>query len=145
MALRDASWGRKGRVNEVSNVTTVTQIRPAEDVYVDHDRLGALYSELGHAAAEDVVCRAMEELALRMSHCDRLYRKSDFEGLRKSSRSLIAIAEQIGLSVVTRVATDVVTCIDSGDPVALGATVARLMRTGEGSLTAIWDLQDLTI
>lgn len=126
-------------------MTTVMHIKPAEDVRVDHDRLGALYSELGHAAAEDVVCRAMEELALRMSHCDRLYRAGNMDELRKSSRSLIAIAEQIGMGIVARVATDVVNCIDGGDPVALGATIARLMRTGEGSLTAIWDLQDLTI
>ncbi|MEO0669806.1 MAG: hypothetical protein AAFZ99_17980 [Pseudomonadota bacterium] len=126
-------------------MTTVTQIRPAEDVHVDHDRLGALYTELGHAAAEDVVCRAMEELALRMSHCDRLYRTGALAELRKSSRSLVSISEQIGMHVVARVAGDVTQCIDSGDPVALGATVARLMRTGERSLTAIWDLQDLTI
>ena len=133
------------RVKEVSDVTTVTQIKPAESVHVDHDRLGALYSELGHAGAEDVVCRAMEELALRMSHCDRLYRAGEMDELRKSSRSLVAIADQIGMGVVARVAEDVTHCIDKADPVALGATLARLMRTGEGSLTAIWDLQDLTI
>lgn len=126
-------------------MTTVLQMRPSEAVQVDHDRLGALYSELGHASAEDVVCRAMEELALRMTHCDRLYRAGDLVELRKSSRSLVSIAEQIGMHIVARVATDVTQCVDSGDPVALGATVARLMRTGEGSLTAIWDLQDLTI
>lgn len=126
-------------------MTTVTQIRPAEDVGVDHDRLGALYTELGHAAAEDVVCRAMEELALRMAHCDRLYRAGDLTELRKSSRSLVSIADQIGMQVVARVAGDVTQCVDSGDTVALGATLARLMRTGEGSLTAIWDLQDITI
>ncbi len=126
-------------------MTTVTQIRPAEDVRVDHDRLGALYSELGHAGAEDVVCRAMEELALRMAHCDRLYRAGDMVELRKSSRSLVSIADQIGMNVVAKVAADVTQCIDSGDHVALGATLARLMRTGEGSLTAIWDLQDITI
>jgi hypothetical protein len=27
----------------------------------------------------------------------------------------------------------------------LAATLARLMRIGEGSLVAIWDLQDITI
>ena len=100
---------------------------------------------MGHAGAEDVVCRAMEELALRMAHCDRLYRTDDMAELRKSSRSLIAIAEQAGMHLLARVARDVTTCIDSGDTVALAATLGRLMRTGEGSLTAIWDLQDITI
>ena len=129
----------------MSKVTNVTQLRLSAHVTVDHDRLDALYSEMEHAAAEDMVCRAMEELALRMAQCDRLYRASDFEGLRKASRSLIAIADQIGMTVMARVARDVADCAKFQDPVPLAATVARLMRTGEESLTAIWDLQDVTI
>ncbi|SPH23015.1 hypothetical protein ASD8599_03762 [Ascidiaceihabitans donghaensis] len=123
----------------------ITQIKPLEAVRVDHERLGALYTQLGEASAEDVVCRAMEELALRLSHCDRLFRKSDWVELRKSARSLIAIADQIGMSDVSRVAGHVTECIDTEDDVALAATLQRLMRTGEGSLTAIWDSQDITI
>jgi len=130
---------------EVSELSTVTHIQPNEAVRVDHERLGALYTEMGHAGAEDVVCRAMEELALRMAHCDRLYRAGEFAELRKSARSLIAIADQIGMHLLARVAGDVMQCIDNGDLVGLGAVIARLMRTGERSLTAIWDLQDLTI
>ncbi|WP_420012527.1 hypothetical protein [Tateyamaria sp.] len=126
-------------------MNSVTQIRPAEPVRVDHDRLGALYSDTGHSGAEDVVCRAMEELALRMAHCDRLHRAGDLDELRKSARSLIAIADQIGMGLLAKVAADVMVCIDCGDRVALGATLGRLMRAGEGSLTAIWDLQDITI
>ena len=126
-------------------MTTVLQFKLAEPVHVDHDKLGALYSELGHAGAENVVCRAMEELALRMAHCDRLYVAGDMDELRKSSRSLIAISDQIGMHALGRVAKDVARCIDQRDPVALGATLARLMRTGEASLTAIWDLQGLTV
>ncbi|MEO0764432.1 MAG: hypothetical protein AAFY75_00320 [Pseudomonadota bacterium] len=126
-------------------MTNITQLRLSEHVKVDHDRLDALYSEMEHAAAEDMVCRAMEELALRMAQCDRLYRASDFDGLRKASRSLIAIADQIGMTVMARVARDVADCAKSRDPVPLAATLARLMRTGEESLKAIWDLQDVTI
>lgn len=129
----------------MSKLNSITQIRLAEPVRVDHDRLGALYSELGHTGAEDVVCRAMEELALRMAHCDRLLRSADYEELRKSARSLIAIADQIGMDLLAQVARDVMECVDVGDSVALAATLGRLMRAGEGSLTAIWDLQDITI
>lgn len=116
-----------------------------ESVHLDHDKLGALYSDLGHAAAEDVVCRAMEELALRMSHCERLFVAGEMAELRKASRSLVSIADQIGMQLLARVARDVTECIDAADYVALGATLSRMIRTGEGSLTAIWDLQDLTI
>lgn len=126
-------------------MNSVTQIRLAEPVSVDHDRLGALYSDMGHTGAEDVVCRAMEELALRMAHCDRLHRAQNYDELRKSARSLIAISDQIGMGLLATVARDVMACVDSGDGVALAATLGRLMRAGEGSLTAIWDLEDITI
>ena len=126
-------------------MSTVTQIQLHESVQVNQDRLNALYGEMDPVSAEDVVCRAMEELALRMAHCDRLFRKGELEDLRRSAKSLIAIADQVGMDVLARVARDVVTCAESGDQTALAATLGRLLRTGEGSLTAIWDLQDITI
>ncbi|MEM5544445.1 hypothetical protein WNY61_17045 [Sulfitobacter sp. AS92] len=121
------------------------QIRPTEQVNVDQDCLGLLYTQLGEVGAEDVVCRAMEELALRMSHCKKLHQAQDRAGLRKSVHRLIAIAEQIGMALVARVAVDVVACIDAEDDIATAATLSRLVRSGERSLTAIWDLPDLTI
>lgn len=123
----------------------VTQMRPIEGVCVDQERLGNLYAQLGNAGAEDVVCRALEELALRMSHCDRLYRASNWQDLRKNSRSLIAIAEQVGLQKLAHVAGDVMVSIDQSDTIAVAATLTRLIRIGERSLTAIWDMQDLSI
>jgi len=123
----------------------VTRIEPREVVHVDHDRLGTLYAQLGDVGADDVVCRAMEELAVRLGQCEALYRNGDFPDLRKQVRSLIAISEQVGMLALARVARDVTTSIDQGDRVALAATLSRLMRTGESSLTAVWDLQDITI
>ena len=123
----------------------VLKIRLSETVHVDRDKLGALYAELGEAGAEDVVCRAMEELALRLSHCSRLHGDANWADLRKCARSLIAIAEQIGMLVLARVAEDVIETIDASDHPAISATLARLLRIGEQSLTAIWDLQDITI
>lgn len=123
----------------------VLKIRLNEKVRVDQDRLGALYAQLGENAAEDVVCRAMEELALRLSHCSRLYKAGNLNDLRKCAKSLIAIADQIGMLVLARVAGDVLESLDADDAPAVAATLGRLLRIGEQSLTAIWDLQDITI
>lgn len=120
----------------------VQQIRPIEQVSVDHDRLGALYVQLGEAAAEDVVCRALEELAQRLGHCNAIYQAAEWEGLRKNARSLIAISEQIGMHALAQVARDVTECLDYGDGNATAATLSRLIRVGERSLTAVWDMQD---
>ncbi|MEP2642516.1 hypothetical protein [Roseobacter sp.] len=123
----------------------VLNIRLKETVRVDQDRLAALYLELGEVGAEDVVCRAMEEMALRLSHCGRMHTSRNMKELRKCARSLIAIGDQIGMHALTRVAGDVTNAIDSSDGPAVSATLARLIRIGEQSLTAIWDLQDITI
>ena len=112
---------------------------------LDQDRIGDLYQQLGEAGAEDVVCRAMEELAVRLSHADRMYREGRMADMRKNVRSMVAISEQIGMNSLARVARDVMDCVDLGDNVALAAVLARLMRIGERSLTAVWDLQDLSI
>lgn len=132
-------------VNEGETVEQIITLAQNETVRLDQDRLGELYAQLGEAGAEDVVCRAMEELAARLSHCDRLYRQEQLADLRKSARSMVAIADQIGMHAVARVALDVTDCIDDGDRVAIGATFARLLRISERSLTAIWDIQDLSI
>ena len=123
----------------------VTLLKQRENIQLDANRLEELFVQLGETNAEDVVCRALEELAARLSHTERCYRERRVEDMRKSARSLIAISEQIGMQMLAEVARDVILCVDTDDETALSATLARLLRIGEGSLSEIWDLQDLTI
>jgi len=116
-----------------------------ETVRLDPGKLNELYTQLGEAGAEDVVCRAIEELAVRLSHCERLWRQSDLPNLRKSARSLVAIADQIGMSAMAQIAGDVTDAIDLDDNPAIAATLFRLLRVGERSLTAVWEQQDLSV
>ena len=104
-----------------------------------------MYRQLGERSAEDVVCRAVEELAVRLSHCQQLWRRQEWDELRKGARSLVAIAEQIGMAKLAEVARDVTNTVDACDQVAVAATLTRMIRVGERSLTAVWDLQDLSI
>lgn len=126
-------------------VAMVFTLDQNETVRLDPERLGSLYRQLGEVGAEDVVCRAIEELAVRLAHCERLWRQQDSEALRKCTRSLIAISDQIGMTALARVAGDVTCAIDLGDGAAVGATLFRLLRIGERSLMAVWDLQDLSV
>lgn len=116
-----------------------------EPVRLNSDQLEVLYQQLGEAGAEDVVCRALEELAARLSQADRQFRCGEFQDMRRSARSLGAISGQIGMRMLSQVADDVTRCIDAGDMTALAATLARLLRIGERSLVEFWDLQDLSI
>ncbi len=117
----------------------------AEQVRLDPERLSTLYHQMGEANAEDVVCRAVEEMAVRMARCEKYWREGNWPGLRKDVRSLVAIANQVGMTRLSCVALDVTTAIDNNDAVAAAATLARLLRVGERSLTAVWDLQDMSI
>ncbi|OWU85799.1 hypothetical protein ATO6_02500 [Oceanicola sp. 22II-s10i] len=120
----------------------VAVLERREKVRLDTDRLVALVRELGAVEAEDMVSRSMEELAVRLSFTERQFRHGKRIEMRKSARALVGIADQIGMNAVARVAGDVIACADRGDETALAAVLARLMRIGEGSLTAIWDLHD---
>lgn len=123
----------------------MTPLQQNEAVRLDSDRLEELYVQLGEAGAENVVCRALEELAVRLSYTERCYRERRLQDMRKSARSLVAISDQIGMQMLARVATDVTRCIDENDHTALAATLSRLLRIGERSLNEVWDLQDLSI
>ncbi len=126
-------------------VEQITLLEQRESVTLDSDRLQQLYTQLGESGAEDVVCRALEELAARLTLTERFYREGRVDDMRKSARSLIAIADQIGMEALTRVARDVTLCIDHHDAVALAATLSRLLRIGERSLQEIWGVQDHSV
>lgn len=126
----------------VEQVTTLVQ---TETVRLDRDRIRTLYKQMGQANADDIVCRAIEELAVRLSNCERHWRKNRYSDLRKSARSLVAIADQVGMTALAGVAADVTNAVDVDDHAAVAATLFRLIRTGERSLTAVWDLQDLSL
>lgn len=116
-----------------------------ESVRLDPETLSNLYDQMGEAGAEDVICRAIEELAVRLTNCERILRAGDLAGLAKSARSLIAISDQVGMTALARAADHVRDAALSGDSVAAWSTLYRLIRIGERSLTAVWDQQDLSI
>lgn len=112
---------------------------------MDTAQLQTLYADLGLSAAEDVICRAMEELAQRLCQVQDMALSGPREDMHKTLRSLAAIAEQIGMTSLSKVSHDVMACIELGDIVAEAATMARLARTGERSLTQLWDISEFSI
>lgn len=124
---------------------TLAVLRHNEGVRLDPDRLVALYSDLGEAGAEQVVCRAMEELAGRLTEIQRFADDGDLLAMTRSARLLVKVAEQIGMLTFARVAGDVLRATAAGDRPAQAATLARLVRIGDRSLNAVWDLRDITI
>jgi hypothetical protein len=126
-------------------VPVLAVLRHEEGVRLDPDPLVALYSELGESGAERVVCRAIEELAARLAEMLRHADDGAAGALIKSGRTLAKVAEQIGMSTLARIAGDVINATEAGDYAGQAATLARLVRIGDRSLTAVWDLRDMTV
>jgi len=60
-------------------------------------------------------------------------------------KNIVAIAQQIGMTTLARVGRDVISLIPGFDSAAYCAALARLVRIGEGSLVAVWDLQNMSV
>jgi hypothetical protein len=125
-------------------VEQVTALKPGEQVRLDTDRIDDLYRQLGERGAEDVVCRALEEIAARLSEAASHYRAARFDRMRKGCRGLVGMADEVGMPLMAQVARDVTACIDTGDGTALAASFARLLRIADRSLSEIWEMPDIT-
>jgi len=126
-------------------VATLAVLRHEEGVRLDPDRLVALYSDLGETAAEQVMCRAMEELAQRLTEIQRFVDEGNVTAMTRCARLLIKAADQVGMLTFARVARDVLRTTEAADRTAQAATLARLVRIGDRSVNAVWDLRDLTV
>jgi hypothetical protein len=126
-------------------VEQVTILAPDESLRVNTARLRALEEDLGAVQADRVIGRAMEALAVRLARTERAYSEGDMQRITKDARALGGIADQVGLESLARVALDVAGCAAAGDGPALAATLMRLQRLGDRSLSAVWDLQGMTV
>ena len=122
-------------------VEQVSLLRPSDHVLLNTERWAQLKQQLGETDARDVMRRAIAELVLRLDQVDNCHGRSAWQEMKKSTRLLLAISDQIGLDTLTMVADDVLTCLETGDSVALAATHNRLMRSGKASLSELWEMQ----
>jgi hypothetical protein len=121
------------------------KFNPVEKVRLDNVRLEELYQSHGPTVAEDLISRAMEELAVLLAKVNRVYQKGDLANVRSVAMNISGISEQVGMSVLSNVACDVTGLTERNDGPALAATTARLTRLGERTLMAVWDIQDLSV
>lgn len=123
----------------------VSDLEPAEAVYLDTDRLEEICNRLGYSGGETAICAAMEDVAAMLHKATVMWKADDLGALVQVAQQIASVADRIGMAGLARVAGDVLSLCDGSDAPALAATVARMRRLGEQSLLAIWDRQDQTI
>ena len=121
----------------------VVAFRPKERVRQDSEPIALMYRNMGTTAAEQVVTRALAELAMAMTGLSDQVRAQDMTDLGRQLRRLQRMSEQLGLVSLGQVAGDVRLCLDKADPTAFAAVWARLMRVADCSLAAEKGLMDL--
>jgi hypothetical protein len=118
----------------------VTVLRPNDCVRLDAGPVAAIHRDMGSAAAEQLVVRAMAEVALIMAGLVEQVQSHDLAGVPRQLRRLQRMAEHLGMVSLALVAAELRQCHDRGDATAFAAVWARLVRVAERSLTADQDL-----
>lgn len=110
-----------------------------EPVRIDARRLAEIVNELGEAAAQAIICAALEQMATALAATRDAALAGDTAELSERAEQLSRLAWQVGLPSLAGVAVDVMDCAERRDATGLAATLARMMRIGNRSLTEIWD------
>ena len=119
-------------------------LRPNDRVRQDAEPIATIYRNLGTTSAEQVVTRALGELALTMAGLADQVRAHDLSDLTRQLRRLQRMSENLGLVSLGLVADDVRICMERSDVTAFAAVWARLLRVAERSLATEKNLLDQT-
>jgi hypothetical protein len=112
----------------------ISTLRPREVVRQDVEAIAVIYRNLGAPVAEQMVTRALGELALTMAGIAEKVRSQELRDLARQLGRLTRLAGDLGLSSLATVAGDAKTCLERADSTAFSAVWARLMRVAERSL-----------
>jgi len=117
----------------------LTVLTMTEKVQIDSRRLAEIVDELGETAAHDVLTLALEQLARGLQDLRAAAAQGDAAALAMRAEMLARLAWQLGMISLAGVAVDVAVCAERRDDIGLAATLGRLLRIGNRSLTEIWD------
>lgn len=101
----------------------------------DVEAIAVIYRNLGAPMAEQMVTRALGELALTMAGIAERVRSQELRDLSRQLARLGRLSSDLGLLSLATVARDAKTCLERADGTAFAAVWARLLRVAERSLS----------
>lgn len=122
----------------------VTELPLGEPAGFNPGQLELLCDRLGEQRAEAEVAYALDRLATLLDQIAPLKQTGDHRALETLLAALVRDARMIDMATLAQAGRHVLDCLESGDTIALAATLARLERVGDRSIHAIWDLEDVS-
>lgn len=116
-------------------MAVVRRLMPCEAVRQDVEAIAEIYRNLGAPVAEQLVTRALGELALVTAGIAEKVKRQDLRDLPRQLQILQRLAGDIGLTSLASVSGDAATCLCHGDATAFAAVWARLIRVAGPSLS----------
>ena len=123
----------------------IVPLRPREVVRQDVEAIAVIYRNLGAPVAEQMVTRALGELALTMAGIAEKVRAQELRDLARQLGRLRRLAADLGLLTLATVAGDARTCLERAEGTAFSAVWARLLRVAERSLATDAGLVDQSV
>ena len=121
-------------------MTILSMQDPQERVHINAELIATYLTERAQSDQDSQIFCVVEAIAETLGEMETHYHAHDFHSLQRSTDQLSILARKYGFYSLDAVARDVLTTLDQTDFVALGAVLTRLLRVGEQSLYAIWDL-----
>ncbi|WP_133122562.1 hypothetical protein [Yoonia maricola] len=112
-------------------------------MHFDPAPLSRLFAERDTHEAEEIVCRMLEDIAMRLDMLQRGLAENTFDTMERPARRIGAIADQMGLTEVAIAVGHVLTCLAQQDGIGLDATMARLERGFDVAVSEVWGFRDI--
>ena len=123
----------------------IAQICPAERIRFDPARFQEMVQRHGAQGAERALNLALERIAVGVSRVERASRCGDPRAIIRDAAALAVVADEIGFTGLNHAAVAARDAAEWRDPIAVSATVARLVRVGEASLMSAWDIRGISL
>lgn len=119
----------------------VVVLHQADQLQLDPGPLTRLFAEKQPMEAEDVLCQALEVIAVQLDRIQSVRNARKFDELNAPTRRVALVAAKIGLTEVALAAEHVANCVQQRNGVALDATIARLERGFDVAVTDVWSFR----
>ncbi|MGR3714266.1 MAG: hypothetical protein ACU0A6_14240 [Shimia sp.] len=126
-------------------MTHVSQLHFNEAAHVNEDDLTRLYIKMDYRQAERTIIAAIDALSQGLAEAETACSEGTDRDLMAACRKTARAAQQLGMAKIATVARDVRVALHQDDQHAAQATLARLLRMGEPSMRALWQIKAIQV